>query len=74
MHPLKENYELLKNEKSGRLPYQLIQNLADQVRNPLQLILELIKCQIDLFEVHQQLNERDESTKQILNTEDCDPL
>lgn len=49
-------------------------NLAEQIKSPIQLIIEVIKGQISLYERYYQLCEREESRKQILNREDFEPL
>ena len=39
-----------RNRKAQKLPYQLIFNLAQQIKNPIQLLVELLKNQINLYQ------------------------
>ena len=48
--------------------------MAEQIKYPIQLIIEIIKGQISLYERFYQLNERGESQKQVLNREDFESL
>jgi hypothetical protein len=54
--------------------FATIFDLAEQIKSPVQLIIEIIKGQIALYERFYQLHEREESKKQILNREDFDQL
>jgi len=48
--------------------------MSNQIKYPIQLIVEIIKCQISLYECFFQLNDKEESTKIVLNLEECAPL
>jgi hypothetical protein len=54
--------------------FSQIFGLAEQIKSPVQLICEVIKGQIQLYERYFQLHEREESSKQILNREDFEQL
>jgi hypothetical protein len=49
-------------------------SLAEQIKSPIQLIIEIIKGQISLYERFYQLSERGESAKQVLNRDDFESL
>lgn len=60
---------LFRKHKANRLEFSTIRRLAEQVKRPVQLIAEILKGQIALYERHHQLHERGDSKKQILNRE-----
>jgi len=56
------------------LPYQLVQEMSHQIKNPVQLLVEILKNQILLYESYSELTDRDEPTKRVENLQDTPPL
>ena len=48
--------------------------MSHQIKNPVQLLVEILKNQILLYESYSELTDRDEPTKRVENLQDTPPL
>lgn len=48
--------------------------LANQIGNPLQLLVEVLKTHIDQFKAHFELEEQDQATRVVANQEEFDEM